>query len=360
LPSNTESKTSFTSSRKYIVDIACATGIGDLPVILLEIDAGDGTTIEKTYIYANSQIIAQHDGAPATDNKYFYLHDRLGSVREIIDTDGYVVNTYTYQPFGQELVQECEETVSNPFRFTGQWYDPEISWYYMRARMYAPYNRRFNSRDPVFGKFSEPLTLHPYLYCINEPINRIDPSGLRLRDYTLEETQDIIDRATLLVGTNRIIGPQIAFGILGPGFHGVYDFKHSNRWFGDTFRIASAALPLEGPQFGNYLAGYTTYYNYGMRGEAAARAVGIYYAGGEWIEGESKRPIAEEVGSQYWITKGALDTNIELSDSLWFGIAGLLSGDTHNSFVNSLDRYRLKQMETICWATSFMMDFDLF
>ena len=33
----------------------------------------------------NSQIIAQHTGDHEAD-KYFYLHDRLGSVRQIIDT----------------------------------------------------------------------------------------------------------------------------------------------------------------------------------------------------------------------------------------------------------------------------------
>ena len=27
------------------------------------------------------------------------------------------------------------------------------------------------------GKFQEPLTLHVYLYCINDPVNKIDPSG---------------------------------------------------------------------------------------------------------------------------------------------------------------------------------------
>jgi len=29
----------------------------------------------------------------------------------------------------------------------------------------------------VFGKFEEPLTLHMYLYCINDPINKTDPTG---------------------------------------------------------------------------------------------------------------------------------------------------------------------------------------
>ena len=43
--------------------------------------------------------------------------------------------------------------------------------------LYVPHLGQFTSRDPVAGKFKEPLTLHRYLYCINDPINRIDPSG---------------------------------------------------------------------------------------------------------------------------------------------------------------------------------------
>ena len=43
--------------------------------------------------------------------------------------------------------------------------------------MYDPNLGRFTARDPVFGKARVPMTLHPYLYCLNGPINRIDPDG---------------------------------------------------------------------------------------------------------------------------------------------------------------------------------------
>jgi len=71
--------------------------IGDLPVILSQLNTSGG--IVKTYIYVNSQIIAQHDGDHNAD-RYFYLHDRLGSVHQIIDTSAGVVKYYTYEPFG--------------------------------------------------------------------------------------------------------------------------------------------------------------------------------------------------------------------------------------------------------------------
>jgi len=106
------------------------------------------------------------------------LHDRLGSVRQIINTSGNVVCRYTYKPFGETFSTEVEGTLENPFMFTGQWCDVELNQYSLRARQYEPHIGRFTSRDPIFGRFEEPLTLHKYLYCGNEPINRIDPWGL--------------------------------------------------------------------------------------------------------------------------------------------------------------------------------------
>jgi RHS repeat-associated protein len=160
--------------RKYIVDIA-----GALPVILMELNnSGD---IVKTYIYANSQIIAQHTGDHEAD-RYFYLHDRLGSVRQIIDTSGSVKNRYTYDPFGEvgeTFSSEVEEDqdLDNVFKFAGQYFDSEIDEYYLRAHQYDPHIARFTARDPAFGRFKEPLTLHVYLYCGNDPVNRIDTNG---------------------------------------------------------------------------------------------------------------------------------------------------------------------------------------
>jgi hypothetical protein len=43
--------------------------------------------------------------------------------------------------------------------------------------MYDPRLMRFSARDPVFGDFQESLSLHEYLYCLNAPINWLDPRG---------------------------------------------------------------------------------------------------------------------------------------------------------------------------------------
>ncbi|MHC4633161.1 MAG: RHS repeat-associated core domain-containing protein, partial [Planctomycetota bacterium] len=155
------------TTRKYIVDI-----VGDLPTTLMEMT---DNTILKTYIYANGQVLCQHDGDYSAA-RYFYIHDRTGSTRQIINTSASVVKYYTYEPFGEVL--EEDGTLSNKMMFTGQYFDTEIDQYYLRARQYDPYISRFTARDPVYGKFEKPMTLHRYLYCINNPINNLDPSGL--------------------------------------------------------------------------------------------------------------------------------------------------------------------------------------
>jgi RHS repeat-associated protein len=203
-----------TSTRKYIVDVS-----GELPTILLELDPANNMAPMKTYIYANAEILAQHDGSPAA-SRYFYMHDRLGSVREVISTSAQVMKHYTYGPFGQTI--EESGTLANPFMFTGQYYDYEIGQYYLRARQYDPILMRMTSYDPVQGKFEEPLSLHKYLYCQNEPICRKDPLGLlferepffskpylpyKNRHYTEAQTQDIIDQA--LIDTSEWWNPQV-------------------------------------------------------------------------------------------------------------------------------------------------------
>ena len=129
------------------------------------------SSLKKKYIYADRQILAQHDideGAqPVQDDKYFYMHDRLGSVRLVIyydeqTQDVVVVNYYTYEPFGEAI--DTDVTLDNPFMFTGQYYDAEIEEYYLRARQYNPQIARFTAREGAenpdeFSALSDDLNL---------------------------------------------------------------------------------------------------------------------------------------------------------------------------------------------------------
>jgi RHS repeat-associated protein len=146
--------------------------VGDYPMILLVIDP-NGWSVDKSYYHAGGQTLMQQAG----ENRYFYLQDRLGSTRQVINTSASVVNSYTYDPWGNAFASETSETVSNHYQFANYHWDETVGMYYLNARWYDPVILRFTGRDPVRGDFQEPLTLHPYLYCLNNAVNATDPTG---------------------------------------------------------------------------------------------------------------------------------------------------------------------------------------
>ena len=105
-----------------------------------------------------------------TTSVYYYHLDQLGSTRVITDSKGATVNTYTYDPYGN--ITASSGTLSNPFRYAGQYFDTESGLYYLRARYYDPTTAQFISRDPLLS-----LTKAPYAYVSDTPLNGTDPKG---------------------------------------------------------------------------------------------------------------------------------------------------------------------------------------
>lgn len=67
---------------------------------------------------------------------------------------------------------------TNPFLFTGRYWDAHIDAYHYRARTYDPDMGRFMSRDPI-GVWGDELNLgNPYAYVGNNPSTHRDPYGL--------------------------------------------------------------------------------------------------------------------------------------------------------------------------------------
>jgi RHS repeat-associated protein len=60
-----------------------------------------------------------------------------------------------------------------PFRYAGEYADPDSGLIYLRARFYDPGTGQFLTRDPLEG-----ITHDPYVYASGDPVNHIDPLGL--------------------------------------------------------------------------------------------------------------------------------------------------------------------------------------
>jgi RHS repeat-associated protein len=119
-------------------------------------------------------------------NTYTYSTDGQGSIRQITSSSGTVTDTYDYYAFGEVLSRTG--TTVNEFTYTGEQFDPNAGFYYLRARWYDPKDGRFASVDQSTGKKTEPISLHRYLYANASPLNFTDPSG----KFTLVDVMDAV------------------------------------------------------------------------------------------------------------------------------------------------------------------------
>ncbi|MFW6295895.1 MAG: RHS repeat-associated core domain-containing protein [Halothece sp.] len=158
--------------------------------VLEEYVAGE---LEVRYAYGHDLISQEREGETA-----FYQVDGLGSTRVLTDETGGVVQTYTYDGFGELIESTGEE--ENSYQFAGEQYDEGLDQYYLRQRYYEPAIGRFTRRDTFEGIFGEPITLHKYLYANDNPVLYTDPTGLYAGIYAFVAPNLIIPTIVFTAG----------------------------------------------------------------------------------------------------------------------------------------------------------------
>src|SRR6185369_6768948 len=104
--------------------------------------------------------------------------DRLGTRLVTNQSSGGSFQQATL-PFGNILNTETNGAPVRPFTT----YDrgPTTGLDYALNRHYDPQQGRFTQVDPIgmqSASLSSPQTLNLYAYCMNDPVNHVDPSGL--------------------------------------------------------------------------------------------------------------------------------------------------------------------------------------
>ena len=162
------------------------------------------TAPEKEYGYRNGQLMVIASG----EEIQWLVPDHLGTPRIILDQAGNLasVKRHDYLPFGEELLAGTGgRTALQGYtggddvrqQFTAKERDNETGLDYFLARYYSSTLGRFTSPDeftggPVelfdfsavaaenptfYADLTQPQSLNKYHYCLNNPLNYIDPDG---------------------------------------------------------------------------------------------------------------------------------------------------------------------------------------
>ena len=137
---------------------------------------GDNSQTSQNLIGTDGNILAtQRYGSDHTD--YLLYHkDIQGSTTSLVKEDGSADATYRYTDFGETAING-DNKAENEVCYTGGIYDQSTGLYYLNARYYNPEDGRFVTEDTYRGENDKPDTQHLYVYCANNPINHVDPSG---------------------------------------------------------------------------------------------------------------------------------------------------------------------------------------
>ncbi len=152
----------------------------------------DGIIIEKYLWSGLTTLLAVYDGAdnllmrfkyadsrmPVGLEKagvvYYLTYDQVGSLRAVADASGDIVKQIDYDSFGYVL-NDTNPGFEVPFGFAGGLCDRDTGLVRFGYRDYDPDTGRWTAKDPIgFAGGDSDL----YGYCLNDPINLIDPYGL--------------------------------------------------------------------------------------------------------------------------------------------------------------------------------------
>ena len=169
---------------------------------LLAVYDGSNSLIMR-FEYADGRMPVAMTRGGAT---YYLTYDQVGSLRVVADSAGNVVKRTDYDSFGN-IIDDTNPSFDMPFGFAGGLHDLDTGLVRFGYRDYDPDIGRWTAKDPIlFAGGDTDL----FGYCLNDPVNAIDPWGLCARDP---------DFSDLKPGADSSSGP-MAFYVAGASLAG--------------------------------------------------------------------------------------------------------------------------------------------
>ena len=172
-------------------------------------DASTGELEEQKY-YLTSYLTVTRDRNNRTKVNFMQM-DRLGSTTQILDENGEVLHTKSYDAFGKPRNGDWSANGGGLFKaklsfdaasidnkgavvldegaidiskrgFTNHEHLDEMQLIHMNGRMYDYNNGRFLSVDPFIQEPTSTQSMNPYTYIFNNPLSGTDPTGYKSED----------------------------------------------------------------------------------------------------------------------------------------------------------------------------------
>ena len=137
----------------------------------------DKLQFEEGYCQASA-----YGGNATQDDFSFHYYDRdhLGNIRQVVradrTTNGTVVQRMDYYPFGAQFCHSSTASEVQSRKYNSKEFDKMhgLDTYDYGARQYDPVTARWDRVDPLSEKYYD---VSPYVYCHNNPTNRVDLDG---------------------------------------------------------------------------------------------------------------------------------------------------------------------------------------
>ena len=136
----------------------------------------DGNQNSQNLIGTEGNVLATERFKGDDTQYYLYNEDIQGSTTSLVKEDGSADATYQYTDFGETIIHG-DDQAKNEVCYTGGIYDQSTGLYYLNAWYYNPEDGRFMTEDTYRGDTTKSETGHLYVYCANNPVNYVDPSG---------------------------------------------------------------------------------------------------------------------------------------------------------------------------------------
>jgi RHS repeat-associated protein len=191
-------KTAAGVSTAYLIDDVDPTGYSQ---VLEELAAGPAA---RRYGFGKAALVEIEGGAAA-----YLLTDGQRSVRSVSGPTASLLGVATFDAFGNPL-RNIGFVAAHAY--AGERRDSDVGADELRARDLVTDTGRFRSADKFEGRRGNPLTQNRYAYVVNDPVNRVDPSGF---DGNLLETSTVVTVVGINVGLRLAVGAATVAAVLG-------------------------------------------------------------------------------------------------------------------------------------------------